>query len=238
MTQEDNRPFAHVVAGVLVDSADRVLIAQRPAGKHMAGGWEFPGGKLEPGEERLAGLARELREELGIVIIGSPRPLIRVRHAYPSREVLLDIWVVKHFRGEPRGLDGQALRWCTQDELATAELLPADKPIVRALRLPERLTQASTEHYTAHEWQPSPSGDLSEIEVKADTKLRGTICTTAKQAISATRAGAEFLVMRDALPVGRLSALCRTVPVPVFARGFSTAEIWALGASGINDINP
>ena len=146
MSRDVPRPFIHVVAAAVIDGEGRVLIAQRPAGKHLAGGWEFPGGKLEPGEERLAGLARELREELGITIT-TPRPLIRVRHAYPSREVLLDTWVVRRYSGEPHGLDGQALRWCTQDELATADLLPADKPIVAVLRLPERLTQISTPFY-------------------------------------------------------------------------------------------
>ena len=130
----------------MIDAAGRVLIAQRPEGKHLAGGWEFPGGKLEAGEERLAGLARELREELGITI-ETPRPLIRVRHAYPTREVLLDVWVVRRFAGEPQSLDGQALRWCAQDDLPAASLLPADKPIVAALRLPERLTQVFTPYY-------------------------------------------------------------------------------------------
>ncbi|MEA3109713.1 MAG: 8-oxo-dGTP diphosphatase, partial [Gammaproteobacteria bacterium] len=124
----------HVVAAAVTDTDGRVLIAQRPPGKHLAGGWEFPGGKLEPGEARAAGLARELREELGIAI-QNPRPLIRVRHTYPSGEVLIDMWVVKSYSGEPRGLDGQALRWLSQENLEKAELLPADGPIVRALRL-------------------------------------------------------------------------------------------------------
>src|ERR1700678_4574642 len=137
MSASSSGPVIHVVAGAVMDAEGRVLIAQRPSGKHMAGGWEFPGGKLEPGEERLAGLARELREELGISLIGIPQPLIRVHHAYPSREVLLDIWVVKHYSGEARGLDGQALRWCTQDELEAAELLPADRAVVRAVRVAE-----------------------------------------------------------------------------------------------------
>src|SRR5450432_1697854 len=133
-----------------MDAAGRVLIAQRPAGKHMAGGWEFPGGKLELGEDRRAGLKRELREEIGIEI-ETPRPLMRLRHAYPDRDVLLDIWVVCQYSGEPQALDHQALRWCRQDELETAELLPADKPIVRALKLPERLTQLSTSDYIVNE---------------------------------------------------------------------------------------
>ena len=133
MSGNSPRHSVHVVAAAVIDAEDRILIAQRPAGKHLAGGWEFPGGKLEPGEELLAGLERELREELGIEI-SSPLPLIQVRHAYPTREVLLDVWVVKHFAGEPRGLDGQALRWCTLPELQSVELLPADGPIVAALR--------------------------------------------------------------------------------------------------------
>jgi 8-oxo-dGTP diphosphatase len=120
------------MVGVLLDEAGRVLIAQRTAGKHHAGSWEFPGGKLEPGEDRVAGLARELCEELGISI-ESPRPLIEVGHDYPFGQVLLDVWLVCRFSGKPEGLDGQALRWCPIRELMTAGLLPADKPIVDAL---------------------------------------------------------------------------------------------------------
>ena len=234
LTEENSRPFVHVVAGVVIDAADRVLIAQRPVGKHMAGGWEFPGGKLEPGEERLAGLARELREELGISI-ATPRPLIRVRHAYPSREVLLDIWVVKRFSGEPLGLDGQALRWCTQDELATADLLPADKPIVAALRLPERLSQMSTAHYSVGDLISSGHPTVG-AEVIGDGRLRGVLCASTGDAVSATIAGADFLVMRDALMDEELAALGHSVAVPVFARGIGLEQAWALGATGLNQI--
>ena len=95
---------------MLIDGRGRVLIAQRPAGKNLAGGWEFPGGKLEPGEEPTQGLARELREEIGITI-RDPRPLLRVRHRYAHGRILLDVWVVRRFSGRVRGLDGQALRW-------------------------------------------------------------------------------------------------------------------------------
>src|SRR3984885_2477558 len=225
----------HVVAGAVMDAEGRVLIAQRPAGKHMAGGWEFPGGKLEPGEERLAGLARELREELGISIIDIPRPLIRVRHAYPSREVLLDIWVVKRYSGEARGLDGQALRWCTQDELEAAELLPADKPIVRALRLPERLRQMASRYYCV--------GDLSSLGRSAAVagaddapRLRGVFCASADEGSAAARAGADFLVMREALAKEELKALCGIVSVPVYAAGVALEKAWELGASGVSEI--
>lgn len=227
--------MVHVVAAAVIDAAGRVLIAQRPPGKHMAGGWEFPGGKLEPGEDRLTGLERELREELGISIIGTPRPLIRVRHAYPSREVLLDIWVVKRYGGEARGLDGQALRWCTQDELATVELLPADAPIVRALRLPERLTQMASRYYRV--------GDLNSLEssaVVADAdnapRLRGVFCASAEEGSAAARAGADFLVIRDVLADEEVKALCRKVSVPVYAPGVALEKAWELGASGVSEI--
>ena len=214
-----------MVAAALIDAAGRVLIAQRLPGTHLAGGWEFPGGKLKPGEERLAGLARELREELGISI-STPRPLMRVRHAYPSREVVLDVWVVKRFGGEPQGLDGQALRWCTQDELAATELLPADGPIVAALRLPERLTQASTEYYA-----------VGGAGATGEGKLAGVFCTDAAEGRAAAGAGADFLVLRYALLPDELAELCRLVPVPVFARGMELEEAWASGASGVNEIN-
>jgi 8-oxo-dGTP diphosphatase len=123
----------HVVAGAVLDTAGRVLIAQRPAGKLLAGGWEFPGGKLEPGEDRAAGLARELREELGIEIRDA-EPLATITHGYAHGEVYIDLWVINAYEGEPCGLDGQALRWCTDEELAAADLLPADRPLVAAIR--------------------------------------------------------------------------------------------------------
>jgi 8-oxo-dGTP diphosphatase len=125
----------HVAAGVLLDEAGRVLVAQRPAGKSMAGAWEFPGGKLVPGETRFAGLARELQEELGIYV-ESARPLIRFRHAYPELEVDLDVWHVSRWRGEPMGRDGQELAWRDAGKLREIGLLPADVPIVNAICLP------------------------------------------------------------------------------------------------------
>ena len=225
-----SRPVVHVVAAAVTDASDRVLIAQRPAGTHLAGGWEFPGGKLERGEERAAGLARELTEELGITI-ATPRPLIRVRHAYPTREILLDVWIVRQYRGEARGLDGQALRWVTRDELAQVELLPADGPIVRALWLPERLREASTADYHVGD-----SSSLARRTVAVDTQLRGVFCGSAIEAAAAVGEGAEFLVLRNVLGDGELPALCGTVAVPVFARGLALEEAWALGASGLNEI--
>ena len=213
MSADSPRRLVHVVAAAVIDAAGRVLIAQRPKGTHLAGGWEFPGGKLEPGEERAAGLARELHEELGITI-ATPRPLIRVRHAYPSRDVLLDMWIVKSYRGEPKGLDGQALHWVSKEELEVVELLPADGPIVRALWLPERLTETSLR----------------------DVRLHGVLCRNAEEGIAAAGAGADFLVMRSKLANGEVAALCEAVPVPVYARGLDLAEAWQIGATGVHEL--
>jgi 8-oxo-dGTP diphosphatase len=124
--------LVHVVAGALFDASGRVLIAQRPAGKHMAGGWEFPGGKVEPGEEPLAGLKRELREELGIEV-HEAAPLIAYEHQYPHRRVLLDLWVVSRYSGEPQPLDAPALQWAAVADLQRIGLLEADLPMIAAL---------------------------------------------------------------------------------------------------------
>jgi mutator protein MutT len=236
LTRDVHTPrTVHVVAAAVTDVDGRVLIAQRPPGKQFAGSWEFPGGKLEPGETRRQGLARELREELGIRI-GQPRPLIRVRHAYPFGNVLIDMWVVRSYSGEPRGLDGQQLRWYTQDELATAELLPADRPIVRALRLPERLTEASTRYYCVGDLNSLRRRRAADGDAAEDVRLQGVYCANAAESAVAVSAGADFLVLHDVLAEEELAALCESVPVPAFARGVGLEQAWALGASGCNEV--
>ena len=121
-----------VVAAAILDSSGRVLIAERPAGKHMAGRWEFPGGKVAPGESEEAALSRELAEELGIEVIGA-RPMMRLRHRYPDRTVELSMWVVERYRGEPQALDGQRLKWVPRAQLGQEDILEADRPFVAAL---------------------------------------------------------------------------------------------------------
>jgi len=121
-----------VVAAAIFDAAGRVLIAQRPAGKHMAGRWEFPGGKVEAGESEEAALGRELEEELGIECLRA-RPMMRLTHRYPDRSVELSLWVVERYRGEPTALDGQVLKWVERDRLHGEDVLEADRPFVAAL---------------------------------------------------------------------------------------------------------
>jgi 8-oxo-dGTP diphosphatase len=122
-----------VVAGALFDAAGRVLIAQRPQGKALAGRWEFPGGKLLDGEDPYAGLGRELREELGVEVHAATR-LMRYAHEYPGLTVWLDLWTVSAWSGEPRGLDGQALKWVEPARLHAEDILEADRPIVEELQ--------------------------------------------------------------------------------------------------------
>ena len=121
----------HVVAGALLREG-RILIAQRPSGKHMAGGWEFPGGKLSTDELPIAGLKRELQEELGIDAQVC-EPVAQCTHDYPDRRVLLDLWLVREFTGEPQSLEDQPIKWVAIDELNAVGMLPADEPLIEAL---------------------------------------------------------------------------------------------------------
>jgi 8-oxo-dGTP diphosphatase len=130
-------PPVHVVAGILRDREGRVLVAQRPAGKHLAGFWEFPGGKSDPGEAPLDALRRELHEEIGVEV-ESARPLISVPWTYPEKRIVLDAWLVDAYTGTPHAREAQALQWIAVDALRTLPMPPADVPIVNALRLPDR----------------------------------------------------------------------------------------------------
>lgn len=129
----------HVVAAV-IRRGDEVLIAKRPTHVHQGGLWEFPGGKLEPGEAPFQALARELGEELGIRITNSPNnhPLIQVAHDYGDKRVFLDVWSIRDFHGTPRGNEGQAVAWVNSERLPNYEFPAANLPIVQAARLPSR----------------------------------------------------------------------------------------------------
>ena len=128
-------PLIRVACGVLQRADGAVLLAQRPEGKIAAGFWEFPGGKIEPGESASAALARELHEELG-VRVRVARPLIRLRHAYSNRIVVLDTWLVTAFDGEPQSRENQALAWAALTAVSGYDCLPTVAPIMKPLRLP------------------------------------------------------------------------------------------------------
>ena len=123
-----------VAAAALIDSDDRVLIAQRPPGKALAGLWEFPGGKVDAGERPEACLIRELAEELGIV--GKEdclAPLTFASHAYEDFHLLMPLWVCRRWEGLVRPLEGQAVKWVRSRQLRDYPMPPADAPLIPAL---------------------------------------------------------------------------------------------------------
>jgi mutator protein MutT len=125
-------PLIEVAAGLIFRDG-RLLLAQRPAGRHLAGLWEFPGGKREPGEGYAACLERELREELGVqVAVGTC--VFEQTHAHPERTVRLRFFRCRLVSGEPAGLDGQALAWVARDDLARYRFPPADADLVARLQ--------------------------------------------------------------------------------------------------------
>ena len=128
------RKLVLVVACALVDADGRVLIAQRPEGKTLAGLWEFPGGKLEPGETLEAALIRELKEELAIdTETACLAPLTFASHAYEEFDLLMPLYVCRKWTGTPRAIEHQAIRWVRAGELRNFDMPPADEPLIAHL---------------------------------------------------------------------------------------------------------
>jgi 8-oxo-dGTP diphosphatase len=120
-----------VVACALVDVDNRVLIAQRPPGKALAGLWEFPGGKLEPGERPEATLIRELHEEIGITVQEAClAPLTFASHAYADFHLLMPLYICRRWEGDVRAREGQKLAWVRANKLRGYEMPPADLPLI------------------------------------------------------------------------------------------------------------
>jgi 8-oxo-dGTP diphosphatase len=127
-------PLVLVVAAALVDKDGRVLLAERPSGKSMAGLWEFPGGKLQPGEAPEVGLVRELREELGIDTATSClAPLAFASHRYERFHLLMPLYVCRVWQGIARAREGQRLKWVRPAELRDYPMPPADAPLIPVL---------------------------------------------------------------------------------------------------------
>ena len=124
--------LVHVAVGVILDADRNILITRRAPDAHQGDLWEFPGGKVEAGESLTEALARELREELGIVI-GRTTALLEVRHDYGDKSVLLDVHVVWEFSGEARALEGQPMAWVAPAELGGYSFPAANMPIVAAV---------------------------------------------------------------------------------------------------------
>ena len=130
----------HVAVGVISDGADRILIARRAEHLHQGGLWEFPGGKVEINETVEQALRRELFEELAIEVTAQ-QPLLTIAHDYSDKAVLLDVWWVSEFCGEPQAREGQPLRWVDVAVLHELEFPAANQPIIVAVQ--RKLTAAN-----------------------------------------------------------------------------------------------
>lgn len=123
-----------VVAAAFVDAQSRVLIAQRPLNKQLGGLWEFPGGKVEVGERPEDALVREVREELDVAVDHDAlEPLTFASHAYDDFHLLMPLFIVRRWQGEPRAVEAPALAWASPSDLRAYAMPPADEPLVDAL---------------------------------------------------------------------------------------------------------
>lgn len=130
-----SQKLVHVAVGVVKNNLHQVLISLRHRDVHQGGLWEFPGGKVDPGEDVQVALCREFKEELGI----NPTrffPFKKILHQYSDKKVLLDVWVITAFDGEPQGLEGQKIKWQLAEMFKYDEFPSANRPIIDALRLP------------------------------------------------------------------------------------------------------
>ncbi|WP_422101752.1 Nudix family hydrolase [Vreelandella sp.] len=189
----------HVAAAAMI-SADQkhVLIARRPSNVDHGGLWEFPGGKLAPYETGLEGLKRELHEELGVEIVRA-QPLIRVHHEYPDKHILLDVWQVHEFAGEPFGREGQAVRWVPMGELVNYPFPAANLPILRAVMLPTEYLitgeEADDERFEALLERALREDNIRLVQLRAKSLDAAAYVARAERALKLCREfGAKLLL--------------------------------------------
>jgi len=201
MTDPGPNHTVEVVAGAIRDARGRILLARRTEGRDLAGLWEFPGGKREPGESAEAALQRELLEELGIAVEIGPR-VITVPQVYPSKRLRLDVREVSRWHGQARGIEGQALLWVPAEKLPRYAMPPADRPVVAALLQSDRylVTPAPGDDagWLAGLDQALAAG-IRRVQLRAPMATAARWPALVAAAVSRCRsAGAEVLVNGDA----------------------------------------
>ncbi len=212
-------PPVHVAVGVLRRPDGRVFAARRLPGRHLAGQWEFPGGKLEPGEPARAALERELREEVGVEAL-AVRPLIRFPHHYPDRHVRLEVFEVSRWRGRPHGREGQAVAWLAPGELRRRDLVAGAVPIVASLELPSRylITPEPDAGFEAALRERLESG-VRLVQLRAKSMPRAALLLLARRAARlAERHGARLFLNGDPETARAAGAHGAHLPGRVLAR--------------------
>ncbi|MDH3692068.1 MAG: Nudix family hydrolase [Gammaproteobacteria bacterium] len=219
----------HVAVGIVLDSHDRVLIAQRRSDGLHARKWEFPGGKFEPGESAIDALRRELHEELGICVLHA-YPLITIAHDYGSRKVLLGVWRVTKFTGTPTNRENQNIQWVIPSDLWQFDLLAANRRIAQAIRLPSLYLITAAWRYgteaTLRRLEQALRAGARLVQLREKQMHRADLLSFADEVISLCHGcGAEVLLNADASLVKRSAAdgihldssalkRCETRPLP------------------------
>ncbi|WP_313643059.1 Nudix family hydrolase [Stenotrophomonas sp.] len=188
----------HVVAAVITDARGRILLNRRTGNSDMAGLWEFPGGKREPGESSEQALVRELREELGIEAeVGEW--VMEVPQLYPDKRLRLEVRMVRQWKGTARGREGQAITWVNADKLGRYSMPPADLPVVAALHQPERYLVTPEAGDDAETWlaglESAIDGGLRRVQLR--TPVAADRAELARAAVARFGRQAELLLNRD-----------------------------------------
>ncbi|EWG99140.1 Nudix family hydrolase [Halomonas sp. BC04] len=192
----------HVAAAAIISGeGDKALIARRPSNVDHGGLWEFPGGKLAPYETGLEGLKRELHEELGVEIKRA-QPLIRIHHEYSDKHILLDVWQVHEFSGEPFGREGQAVRWVPLHELVNYPFPAANLPILQAVMLPTEYfitaEEADEEVFETRLARALVEDNVRLVQLRAKSLDEAAYLARAERALALCREhGARLLLNAD-----------------------------------------
>lgn len=188
----------HVVAAVIIDARGRILLNRRTGDSDMAGLWEFPGGKREPGETSGQALVRELREELGIEAeVGEW--VMEVPQLYPDKRLRLEVRMVRQWKGVARGREGQAITWVMPDKLSRYSMPPADLPVVAALRQPECYLVTPEPLAGAQAWlnglESALENGIRRLQLRTPRSAERVLL--ARQAVERFGRDADFLLNRD-----------------------------------------
>ena len=194
---------------MLRNAEGEILLSRRRKGTHLAGLWEFPGGKLEAGESLSEALQREIKEELDIEIL-THRPLIQISHSYPEKQVFLDVHLVNTWQGSPAGVEGQQIAWVAAEEIDDYPLPPADKPIVTAIRLPSRylITAPLIDDESAflQQLEASLQQGIRLLQLRLPGYDKGRLASLAERVMALCHSHAATLMLKDESLARRLGS--------------------------------